>query len=90
MRTDHSNKYVRWCHAMVEISAHSLADKYFWFPFFSRMASSEKLQNVLEGEEHCLPVGSATDKVVHVVLPNMYFLALSFLLHKRKGKIRLS
>lgn len=28
--------------------------------------------------------GLATDKVVHVVLPNMYFLGLSFLLHKRK------
>lgn len=56
MRTDHSNKYVRCCHAMVEISAHSLAGKYFWFPFFSKMASSEELQNVLGSEEPCLPI----------------------------------
>lgn len=48
MRADNSNKYVHYCHTMMEISASSLADKYFWFPVFNEKASSEKPQNLLE------------------------------------------
>lgn len=48
MRAYNSNKYVHYCHTMVEISANSLADKYFWFLVFSEKAGSEEPQNLLE------------------------------------------
>lgn len=56
MRTDNSNKYVHCFHAIVEISANSVADIYFWFPVFSRMAGSEKPENVLGSKEPCAQV----------------------------------